>query len=96
MPKQQEYVSKNDYIQYRVNINQLTKKEKFSLIYYLSFVINLLEQRRKIFEENLSIDVQKLISNIEEFHCLLMIFVDFYYPINSQVQIPPEDILITN
>jgi len=61
--------------------------------------MNLLEQRRKIFEENLSIDVQKLISNIEEFHCLLMIIVVFYssyHSTNFQVQIPFEDILITN
>jgi hypothetical protein len=32
----QEYVSKNDYIQYRVNINQLTKEEKQKLFYLIN------------------------------------------------------------
>ncbi len=50
----------------------------------------------KIFEENLLIDVFLLILNFEEFHCLLMIIVFYYFSINFQVQIQLEDKLIPN
>jgi hypothetical protein len=49
----------------------------------------------KNFDENFLIDEYSLISNFEEFHCLIMIIVVFLL-INFQVQIQLEDKSITN